>query len=145
MERAAVRALDWFMDKSLVLGYTKIGPAVRRHWWPPDPAPDALEGRHVLVTGGSGGLGLAAARGMARLGATVHITGRDEERLDQARARLQREVPGARVEPAVADISDLEATREFARDFVARVPSAARPRAQRRGHAPAAGHHRRGP
>ena len=127
MERAAVRAavaaVDWVMDKSLVLGYTKIGPAVRRHWWPPDPTPDALEGRHVLITGGSGGLGLATARGMARLGATVHITGRDEERLDRARSRLQREVPGAVVEPAVADISDLKATRDFAKDFSARVPA----------------------
>lgn len=118
-----VRALDWFMDKSLVLGYTKIGPKVRRHWWPPDPAAAALAGQHVLVTGGSGGLGLAAARGMARLGATVHLTGRDEERLERAGARLEREVPGALVESAVADISNLEATRDFARTFAARVPT----------------------
>lgn len=122
-ELPVARALDWLMDKSLVLGYSKIGPKVRRLWWPPDPAPDALVGQHVLVTGGSGGLGLAAARGMARLGATVHITGRDGERLERARDRLQREVPGAVVEPAVADISNLEATRDFARTFASRVPA----------------------
>ena len=61
----AAAALDWVMDKSLVLGYTKIGPAVRRNWWPHDPVPGALIGRHVLVTGASGGLGLATARGLA--------------------------------------------------------------------------------
>lgn len=121
-ELPVARALDWFMDKSLVLGYTKIGPMVRRHWWPPDPAPDALVGEHVLVTGGSGGLGLAAARGMARLGATVHLTGRDEKRLGLAQERLERDVPGGLVEPVVADISNLAETREFARAFAARIP-----------------------
>src|SRR6478752_4292228 len=88
----AAAALDWLMDKSLVLGYTRIGPAVRRAWWPEDPVPGALVGRHVLVTGGSGGLGLEA------------------------------DVPGAQVEPAVADVSDLAATAAFARDLAARVP-----------------------
>src|SRR6478736_756716 len=104
----AAAALDWLMDKSLVLGYTRIGPAVRRTWWPDDPVPGALVGRHVLVTGGGGGLGLA--------------TGRDEQRLDDARRRLEADVPGAQVEPAVADVSDLAATAAFARDLATRVP-----------------------
>ena len=119
---AAAAALDWAMDKSLVLGYTKIGPAVRRAWWPQDPAPGALVGRHVLVTGASGGLGLATARGLARLGAVVHITGRDAARLDDARSRLLDEQPLAEVTVQVADVSDLTATAEFARRFVADVP-----------------------
>jgi NAD(P)-dependent dehydrogenase (short-subunit alcohol dehydrogenase family) len=118
----AAAALDWLMDKSLVLGYTRIGPAVRRTWWPDDPVPGALVGLHVLVTGGSGGLGLATARGLLRLGAVVHVTGRDEQRLDDARRRLEADVPGAQVEPAVADVSDLAATAAFARDLATRVP-----------------------
>lgn len=119
---AAAAALDWAMDKSLVLGYTKIGPAVRRAWWPHDPVPGALVGRHVLVTGASGGLGLATARGLAHLGAVVHITGRDASRLDDARTRLLEEQPLAEVTAHVADVSDLAATAEFARRFVAEVP-----------------------
>lgn len=119
---AATAALDWVMDKSLVLGYTKIGPTVRRAWWPHDPVPGALVGRHVLVTGASGGLGLATARGLARLGAVVHITGRDASRLDDARSRLLEEQPLAEVTSHVADVSDLAATAEFARRFVADVP-----------------------
>jgi dehydrogenase/reductase SDR family protein 12 len=118
----AAAALDWVMDKSLVLGYTKIGPAVRRAWWPHDPVPGALVGRHVLVTGASGGLGLATARGLARLGAAVHITGRDPGRLDDARARLVDEQPLAEVTAHVADVSDLAATADFARQFAAEVP-----------------------
>ncbi len=118
----AAAALDWVMDKSLVLGYTKIGPAVRRNWWPHDPVPGALIGRHVLVTGASGGLGLATARGLARLGAAVHITGRDASRLDDARSQLLEEQPLAEVTTHVADVSDLAATAEFARQFSAEVP-----------------------
>ena len=115
-------ALDWVMDKSLVLGYTKIGPAVRRAWWPADPAPGALAGRHVLVTGATGGLGLATAEGVARLGAVVHLTGRDGPRLDRARSTLLAQQPDATVETHVSDVSDLAATADFARDLAARVP-----------------------
>jgi NAD(P)-dependent dehydrogenase (short-subunit alcohol dehydrogenase family) len=118
----AAAALDWVMDKSLVLGYTKIGPAVRRAWWPHDAVPGALVGRHVLVTGASGGLGLATARGLARLGAAVHLTGRDATRLGDARAQLLGEQPLAEVTTHVADVSNLAETAEFARQFSAEVP-----------------------
>src|SRR3954464_5596504 len=113
----AAAALDWVMDKSLVLGYSRIGPALRRAWWPADPTPDALVGRHVLVTGASGGLGLATARGLARLGADLHLTGRDAARLDTARELLLDEQPLERVTTHVADVSDLGATAEFARQL----------------------------
>ena len=118
----AAAALDWVMDKSLVLGYTRIGPAVRRAWWAHDPLPGALVGRDVLVTGASGGLGLATARGLARLGARVHLTGRDAARLEDARTALLEEQPLADVTTHVADVSDLEATAEFARGFPTDVP-----------------------
>ncbi|WP_374968457.1 SDR family NAD(P)-dependent oxidoreductase [Terrabacter sp. BE26] len=119
----AAGALDWMMDKSVVLGYSKLGPALRRAWWPADPAVGALVGRHVLVTGASGGLGLAAAGGLARLGAVVHLTGRDAGRLERARSSLLSEQPHAHVRVHVADVSDLAATASFARDFAAEVPS----------------------
>ena len=118
----AAAALDWVMDKSLVLGYSKVGPALRRRWWPADPEPGALAGRHVLVTGASGGLGLAAASGLTRLGAVVHLTGRDACRLEDARTSLLSEQPLAHVRVHVADVSDLAAAAEFARGFVAEVP-----------------------
>ena len=74
------RAVDTAMDRSLVLGYTTIGLAVRRTLpgWPSDPPAGALAGRHVLVTGASSGLGIATVEGLARLGATVHMLVRDE-------------------------------------------------------------------
>ena len=42
----------------------------------------------ILVTGGSSGIGLAAARAFAAEGARVIITGRDAAALEQAKAAL---------------------------------------------------------
>lgn len=56
-----------------------------------DVAPDALKGRVALVTVGSRGIGLAAAQGMARLGATVVLVGQDAGRAEAAAAALVAE------------------------------------------------------
>jgi gluconate 5-dehydrogenase len=50
-----------------------------------------LTGRRALVTGGSQGIGLALARGLAEAGAAVILNGRDPERLAAAAAQI----PGA--------------------------------------------------
>jgi gluconate 5-dehydrogenase len=55
------------------------------------PARRELDARTVLVTGGTSGLGLAMARGLAEAGASVALTGRSEERARAVAAGL----PGA--------------------------------------------------
>jgi len=50
-----------------------------------------LEGRVVLITGGSKGIGLACARGFAGESARVSIASRSEENLQQARQTLAKE------------------------------------------------------
>jgi NAD(P)-dependent dehydrogenase (short-subunit alcohol dehydrogenase family) len=49
-----------------------------------------LNGKTALVTGGSSGIGLAAAQRFAAEGAHVFITGRRQEQLDEAVARRHR-------------------------------------------------------
>jgi len=51
-----------------------------------------LEGKRVLITGGSSGIGLAIARTMLAKGARVVVTGRNEKRLAEAVSSLQRPV-----------------------------------------------------
>jgi 3-oxoacyl-[acyl-carrier protein] reductase len=65
-----------------------------------------LSGRVALVTGGSRGIGLAIAEGLLGAGASVVITGRDEQHLDAARGKLagRREERGNRVHAARADV-----------------------------------------
>ncbi|EFQ83170.1 oxidoreductase, short chain dehydrogenase/reductase family protein [Aeromicrobium marinum DSM 15272] len=114
-------ALDTALDKSLVLGYSRIGMALRRRWWPADPEPGSLAGRHVVVTGGSGGLGRATATGLAALGATVHLVGRSGPRLAESAEAIRREVPAADLVEDVCDVSDLDAVRSYAADLTGRL------------------------
>ena len=114
-------ALDTVLDKAVVLGYSSVGPALRRRWWPADPEPQSLAGRHVVVTGGSSGLGRAAATGIARLGATVHLVGRNADRLRDAAALIRRDVPDAELLEEVCDVSDLDSVRAYAADLSGRV------------------------
>lgn len=52
---------------------------------------DTLEGQVALVTGGSRGIGLAAARLLGSVGATVVLVGRDADRAEASAAGLQDE------------------------------------------------------
>lgn len=70
-------------------------------------APDLLQGRVVLVTGGGSGLGLSMAERFLQLGARVAITGRREERLREAAQRLDPR--GAHVHAHAADVREPEA------------------------------------
>jgi len=49
----------------------------------------SLTGKTALITGGSSGIGLAAARLMSARGATVLITGRDPAKLEAASAEIE--------------------------------------------------------
>ena len=119
---AVTDRIDWVMDKSLVLGYTRIGPAVRQRWWPDDLTPSMLTGRHVLLTGGGSGIGRAAARQLGVLGATVHLLGADAAQLRTVQAELGVEAPSGTYLTEVCDVADLPTVAAFAVDFAARVP-----------------------
>jgi short-subunit dehydrogenase len=70
-----------------------------------------LEGKVVLITGGSRGLGLAVARRMADEGARLAICGRDPESLERARASLAK--LGAEVMAVPVDVTDPTSVEEL--------------------------------
>jgi dehydrogenase/reductase SDR family protein 12 len=114
--------IDAALDRTIVLGYGRIGLLARRRLpgWPADPP--RIDGAAVLVTGAASGLGLAAAGGFARLGATVHALARNTERAEEAVAQIADAVPGADARPHACDLSSLAAVKSFAEEFVAREP-----------------------
>lgn len=65
-----------------------------------------LEGKRVLVTGGSSGIGFAIARALLGRGARVVVTGRNAERLSQAVKDLQE--GGLQASGFCADIATAE-------------------------------------
>ena len=121
--RPVTGLLDGAMDRTLVLGYTRIGSGLRRRWWPADPAPDALVGKRVLVSGATAGIGLEMARAFAGLGATVHLLGRNAEKVERCVAEIAEQIPGAALVCEVCDVSDLDAVVAWTTDFANRVPA----------------------
>jgi NAD(P)-dependent dehydrogenase (short-subunit alcohol dehydrogenase family) len=114
--------VDRLLDRSIVPGYSRIGYLLRRRGWTPIPD-HALDGRRILVTGGTSGLGLATVEECARLGATVHLLGRDRQRGESAARGVRRRVPNAEVVVEECDLGSLEDVAAFAHDLAARVPS----------------------
>jgi len=68
------------------------------------PQPRVLEGRNVLLTGASAGLGLHFAHTLAEAGANVALSARRVERLDALAAELRK--GGVKVEPVAMDVTD---------------------------------------
>jgi gluconate 5-dehydrogenase len=69
-----------------------------------------LNGRRALITGSSGGIGLALARALGQAGATLILNGRHEGKL-QAAAQLLR-AEGLSVSTAAFDVTDADAVRQ---------------------------------
>jgi retinol dehydrogenase 14 len=84
--------------------------------------PEPMRESTVLVTGGTGGIGLATASGLAGLGARVGIVGRDPGRAADAADAVRRTAAGARVDTFVADLSSQAEVRRLADEVLASYP-----------------------
>ena len=65
-----------------------------------------LDGKIAVITGGSSGIGLAAAKRFVEEGAYVFITGRRQSELDKAKAEIGKNV--TTVQGDVANLDDLD-------------------------------------
>ncbi len=65
-----------------------------------------LAGRNALVTGGSRGIGLGIARGLAGEGCHVGLVARREPVLEEAAAQIRQSNPGVQVWTFAADVAD---------------------------------------
>lgn len=68
--------------------------------------------RHVLITGGSEGIGFALARRLVTYGAEITLVARNRSKLQRARDTLLSEVPEARVDLIDLDVSDARAVAD---------------------------------
>lgn len=70
----------------------------------------AFGGKHVVITGGSSGIGLALAANLTKNGANVSLIARNETRLQDALSKLNAIRSGnqQRISTAAADVSDAD-------------------------------------
>jgi dehydrogenase/reductase SDR family protein 12 len=102
VRHATGRIFDAVAEATVAPGFSRIGIQLRRRleeWDDPPP----INGRVVLVTGSTSGIGLAAATELAHLGAEVHLVGRDRGRGTAALHAVEAAGPG----PAHLHLVDL--------------------------------------
>ncbi len=114
--------IDSALEGSIVGSFSRIGPLVRSRLpgWEEIPRMDGLT---AVITGGTSGIGAAAARKMALLGAKVIIIGRDRKRAEALRKKVRGAIDRDAIEILIGDLSDLEETRRLAHEITSRHAS----------------------
>jgi dehydrogenase/reductase SDR family member 12 len=102
----------------VILSYTNLGYTLRRPRWH-DSDLASMDGKIVLVTGATSGLGEAAATGFARLGASVWLVVRNRSRGEDTKARIAEQAGSDDVHVGICDLSDLRSVRRFAEQLEA--------------------------
>jgi NAD(P)-dependent dehydrogenase (short-subunit alcohol dehydrogenase family) len=99
---------------------TRLDVASAMAWTTAD-IPDQAS-RVAVVTGANGGLGLEAARELARKGAHVVMAARDQAKAHEAVRSLLDDIPRASLELQPLDLASLDSVREAAGRIVADHP-----------------------
>ena len=108
------------MKATSIAGFTNVGFWARSRKWTEETVD--LNGRTVVVTGATSGIGLAAATRLAGMGAAVVLVGRNPEKLGNARNVMLRTAPQATVRTQSADLSLVAEVRDLAERLLAEEP-----------------------
>jgi NAD(P)-dependent dehydrogenase (short-subunit alcohol dehydrogenase family) len=81
-----------------------------------------MQGKTVLVTGATAGIGAVTVRRLAAMGAAVAAVGRDPARTAALVEQIKGETPGARADGLLADLSSQAEVRRLAREVHDRYP-----------------------
>jgi NAD(P)-dependent dehydrogenase (short-subunit alcohol dehydrogenase family) len=81
-----------------------------------------MNGKVVVITGGTSGIGQVAAEKLAAMGARIVLVARDKARVEAALASLRGIAPGVAPSAYFADLSRIDAVKQVAREIAAAEP-----------------------
>jgi NAD(P)-dependent dehydrogenase (short-subunit alcohol dehydrogenase family) len=81
-----------------------------------------MDGKVVVITGGTSGIGQVAATELARQGARIVLIARDRARVSQALADIGRAAPGVAHRAVYADLASIVNTRRVGAEIAATEP-----------------------
>ena len=114
----AQKVIDIALEALVVPSFTAIGFRTRSKifgWsFPWNKVTSKMQGKVVVVTGASGGIGSATAKSFALMGATVWLTGRNASRLSEVAHTIQDETKNTNVFTSVLDLSSFDDVKRFA-------------------------------
>jgi dehydrogenase/reductase SDR family protein 12 len=114
--RLFARTVDDILEVTIFGSFSRVGIVARRQLWDWG-GPPRVDGRLLVVTGASSGIGRATAIALARLGADLHLMGRDRERLESTRRSALATRGGGRVEITALELVDAAAVCAWATRF----------------------------
>jgi NAD(P)-dependent dehydrogenase (short-subunit alcohol dehydrogenase family)/carbon monoxide dehydrogenase subunit G len=95
-----------------LLGFSRFGYRRQKRSWA--PVTTSLEGRTVVVTGATSGLGRATALGLAEKGARVVLVGRNSDKTEATRREIVEETGNPELGIQVADLALMDEVRRLA-------------------------------
>jgi len=115
--------IDQVMEKSVAPSFSSLGTRIRSrlfHWQALDSY--NLKGHVIVLTGGTSGIGEAAARRYAQCGATLIIVARNPQRTDALITSLKTEFANPDIHRVIADLGDQDDVRRAADELCSQWP-----------------------
>jgi NAD(P)-dependent dehydrogenase (short-subunit alcohol dehydrogenase family) len=76
-----------------------------------------IKGKICIITGSNSGIGKETAIALARMGATIVMVVRDQERGEKARTEMVKQTGNSFVDLMICDLSSMDSIRKFAEEF----------------------------
>lgn len=116
--------IDSFLEKTIVPSFSSLGIRIRSRLYPwPELSSYCLKGQTVLLTGGTSGIGKAAAKRYAQLGATLVIIARNPDKAQQLVNELQSASGNNDIHRVIADLGQQQEVRTAAIEIADKWPA----------------------